>query len=67
MSKYRAVAGGDITVGMTVSVKPGDKPFEVTRVVASEVSERWVYLYSGDSLPYEGAVYAARWYAEVVS
>jgi len=66
MSTLRAIAGADIRVGMTVSLRPGDKPFKVTEVVVSSASERYVFLYSGDTLPAEGATYTRRWYAEVV-
>lgn len=69
MTAYRAIAGSDIRVGMTVSLTPGMKPFKVTRVAPSEVdglADRLWFIYDGDTLPDKGATFVNRWYAEVV-
>lgn len=69
MTAYRAVPGGEIRKGMVVILKPGAKPFEVSRVEdAGLVSDHWVYLYDTDgNLPAGGATYTEHWFAEVVS
>lgn len=69
MTAYRAIAGADIRKGMTVILKPGGTPFQVSRVEdAGLVSDCWVYLYDADGyLPAGGATYTLNWYAEVVS
>lgn len=68
MNAYRAIAGIDIRVGMTVSLTPGMKPFKVTRIEPSEVvPDRLIRIYGeGDVLPAGGASFTSHWYAEVV-
>lgn len=69
MTAYRAIAGADIRPKMTIILKPGGKPIEVSRVEdAGLVSDHWIYLYDADGkLADEGATYKKHWYAEVVS
>lgn len=67
MTAYRAIAGADIRPGMTISLKPGDTPFNVTRVEPGTTTDRLAYIWDGDRLPAEGAIFTEHWYAEVVS
>jgi hypothetical protein len=64
-AKFRAVAGSDIRVGMTVSLKPDQKPFKVTKVEPWETSDKWMYIYGEGHTP-EGVSSKNQWYAEVI-
>lgn len=66
MTAYRAIAGDDIRVGMTVSLKPGQAPFKVTRIEPWYTSDDWFYIYGTGYTP-DGVTSTRQWYAEVVA
>lgn len=58
----RAIAPADITVGMTISIHPGENPITVYRVEDGEYF-RWVY--DGRNKPH--AIYPDAWCAVVTA
>jgi len=63
----KAIAGSDIKVGMIISVAPGQKPFEVTRIedrITDPIHNDFRYIYDTlDRIPV--VVWDDHWYALV--